>query len=127
MTPSRTSGQRDRRRPLWQPPSGVAPGPVSSTRGRRRSTARPRTTGDRLTPGLVTDAIGFLLALPPTRAPVRVVLKRYVVTPYLDEKVEGFVTGGAWTGGFPGPEETVDLDPEDYRDADEESGGKGNV
>jgi UPF0716 protein FxsA len=80
-----------------------------------------------LTPGLVTDAIGFLLALPPTRAPVRVVLKRYVVVPYLDGKVEGFVTGGAWTGGFPDAEQTVDLDPEDYRDADEESGGKGNV
>jgi UPF0716 protein FxsA len=80
-----------------------------------------------LTPGLVTDGIGFLLALPPTRAPIRIVLKRYVVTPYLDAKVEGFVTGGAWTGGFPEPEGTVDLDPEDYRDTDEESGGKGNV
>jgi UPF0716 protein FxsA len=80
-----------------------------------------------LTPGLVTDTLGFLLALPPTRAPVRVVLKRYVVVPYLDSQVEGFVTGGAWSEGFPGPERTVDLDPEDYRDTDEDAGGKGNV
>ncbi|MFB6169225.1 MAG: FxsA family protein [Haloferacaceae archaeon] len=80
-----------------------------------------------LTPGLVTDAIGFVLALPPTRAPVRLALKRYVVVPYLDGKVEGFVAGSAWTGGFPDAGETVDLDPEDYRDTDEESGGKGNV
>jgi UPF0716 protein FxsA len=83
-----------------------------------------------LTPGLVTDALGFLLALPPSRAPVRVVLKRYVVVPYLDSRVDGLVTGGAWTGGFPGPEETVDLDPEEYRETDDDgdpAGGKGNV
>lgn len=90
-----------------------------------------------LTPGLVTDTLGFLLALPPTRAPVRVVLKRYVVVPYLDSRVEGFLTGAAWTGGFPdgGDEQgaqsagaTVDLDPEDYRvDDDDATGSKGNV
>jgi len=54
-----------------------------------------------LTPGVVTDAIGFLLTLPPTRYPIRTVLKRVVVVPKLDEKTDGFVTGGVWTSGFP--------------------------
>ncbi|MFB6221042.1 MAG: FxsA family protein [Halolamina sp.] len=54
-----------------------------------------------LTPGVVTDAIGFLLTLPPTRYPIRTVLKRFIVVPKLDEKTGGFVTGGVWTGGFP--------------------------
>lgn len=82
-----------------------------------------------LTPGLVTDALGFALALPPTRAPVRVALKRFVVVPYLDRRTDGLVTGGAWTGGFPGAEETIDLDPEEYRETDggDPAGEKGNV
>ena len=54
-----------------------------------------------LTPGVVTDAIGFLLAIPPTRYPIRAVLKRFVVVPTLDKKTDGFVTGGVWTSGFP--------------------------
>ncbi|UIP01250.1 membrane protein FxsA [Halobaculum sp. CBA1158] len=54
-----------------------------------------------LTPGLVTDAIGFLLAIPPTRYPIRELLRRYVVVPYLDRKADGFVTGTVWTAGFP--------------------------
>jgi UPF0716 protein FxsA len=67
-----------------------------------------------LTPGLVTDTIGFLFTIPVTRYPIRVVLKRYVVQPYLDERTEGFVTGEVWTAGFP-EGETVDVDPENYR------------
>jgi UPF0716 protein FxsA len=58
-----------------------------------------------LTPGLVTDTIGFAFALPFTRYPVREVLKRYVVKPYLDKRAEGFVSGNVWVGGFPDPEE----------------------
>ncbi|MBP1988301.1 FxsA family protein [Halolamina salifodinae] len=54
-----------------------------------------------LTPGVVTDAIGFLLTIPPTRYPIRMLLKRYVVVPKLDERTGGFVTGGVWTSGFP--------------------------
>src|SRR6056297_3878797 len=46
-----------------------------------------------LTPGLVTDAIGFLLAVPVTRYPIREVLKRVVVKPYLDKRMDGFVSG----------------------------------
>ncbi|MFW5939306.1 MAG: FxsA family protein [Halolamina sp.] len=54
-----------------------------------------------LTPGVVTDALGFLLVLPPTRYPIRTLLKRYVVVPKLDQQTDGFVTGGVWTSGFP--------------------------
>ncbi|SEO30342.1 UPF0716 protein FxsA [Halogranum amylolyticum] len=72
-----------------------------------------------LTPGLVTDGIGFLLAIPVTRYPVREVLKRYVVQPYLDKRADGFVSGTVWTGGFPGGDETYDMDPESYRFEDD--------
>ena len=54
-----------------------------------------------LTPGLVTDLIGFLLVLPPTRYPIRIALKRWVVVPYIDNKTDGFATGNVWTFGFP--------------------------
>jgi len=43
-----------------------------------------------LTPGLVTDAVGFLLALPLSRVPIRMALKKYVVIPYLDSETNGF-------------------------------------
>jgi UPF0716 protein FxsA len=54
-----------------------------------------------LTPGLVTDAVGFLIALPLTRIPIRAVLKRFVITPVLDRQTNGFVTGQVYTMGFP--------------------------
>ncbi len=54
-----------------------------------------------LTPGLVTDTIGFLLALPLTRIPIRLVLKRYVIVPILDKETGGFATGRVYTFGFP--------------------------
>ncbi|MFO7927544.1 MAG: FxsA family protein [Halobacteriota archaeon] len=54
-----------------------------------------------LTPGLITDLIGLLLVLPPTRYPIRVAVKRYVVTPYLDSETGGFATGNVYIGGFP--------------------------
>jgi UPF0716 protein FxsA len=59
-----------------------------------------------LTPGLVTDAIGFLLVIPVTRYPIRAALDRWVVTPYIDAKTGGFATGGVYVGGFPGDEGT---------------------
>ncbi|MUW14022.1 membrane protein FxsA [Halorubrum sp. CBA1125] len=55
-----------------------------------------------LTPGLVTDAVGFLLAFPLSRIPIRAALKRYVVVPYLDSETGGFVSGNVYVGGFPG-------------------------
>lgn len=75
-----------------------------------------------LTPGLVTDVIGFLLVVPPTRIVIRTLLKRYVIVPYADEQSGGFVTGNVYVGGFPGDgatsgsdgDDTVDLDPDDY-------------
>jgi len=98
-----------------------------------------------LTPGLVTDAVGFLIALPLTRIPIRTALKRFVITPMLDKQTDGFATGQVYTFGFPndggpvgpnapggpgpnagdspGPSEggsTVDLGPEDYDVSDSE-------
>ena len=55
-----------------------------------------------LTPGLVTDAVGLLLVVPPTRYLVRKAVKRWVVVPIADAKSGGFVTGQVYTGGFPG-------------------------
>jgi UPF0716 protein FxsA len=55
-----------------------------------------------LTPGLVTDAIGFLLALPITRVPIRAAVKRYIVVPYIDKETGGFASGNVYIGGFPG-------------------------
>lgn len=54
-----------------------------------------------LTPGLVTDLIGFLLVLPPTRIPIRAGLKRFIVVPYLDKRTDGLASGAVWTFGFP--------------------------
>ena len=59
-----------------------------------------------LTPGLVTDAIGFLLAVPLTRIPIRAALKRFVIVPYVDKKTGGFASGNVWTFGFPDQETT---------------------
>ncbi|WP_434521962.1 FxsA family protein [Halorubrum sp. AS12] len=54
-----------------------------------------------LTPGLVTDAVGFLLALPLSRVPIRLALKKYVVIPYLERETDGFLSGNVYIGGFP--------------------------
>lgn len=58
-----------------------------------------------LTPGLVTDALGFLLAFPPTRILVREAIQRWVVKPYVDKKTGGFATGNIYTFGFPNAED----------------------
>ena len=54
-----------------------------------------------LTPGLVTDAVGFLLAFPLSRVPIRMALKKYVVVPYIDSETDGFASGNVYIGGFP--------------------------
>jgi UPF0716 protein FxsA len=63
-----------------------------------------------LTPGLVTDAIGFLLILPPTRYPIRWAVRRWVVVPYVEKKSGGFATGQVYVGGFPGGDPSGDAD-----------------
>ncbi|ELZ78103.1 phage T7 F exclusion suppressor FxsA [Haloferax larsenii JCM 13917] len=72
-----------------------------------------------LTPGLVTDTIGFLISIPVTRYPIREVLKRFVVKPYLDKRADGFVSGTVWTAGFPQGDSNgdgvYDADPNSYR------------
>ena len=55
-----------------------------------------------LTPGLVTDLLGFLFVIPLTRYPIRAGLKRWVIVPYVDERTGGFATGNVYIGGFPG-------------------------
>ncbi|QWC20545.1 FxsA family protein [Halorubrum sp. 2020YC2] len=55
-----------------------------------------------LTPGLVTDAVGFLFALPLSRVPIRMALKKYVVVPYIERETDGFLSGNVYIGGFPG-------------------------
>jgi UPF0716 protein FxsA len=86
-----------------------------------------------LTPGLVTDLAALLLALPPTRYPVRLAVKKFIVTPYVDAKTGGFGSGGVYVGGFPGDgndpgsspgrdpddDSTVDVGPDEYRTVDE--------
>jgi len=57
-----------------------------------------------LTPGLVTDALGFLIVFPLTRVPFRWAVKRYV-RPRLDAKTGGFATGNVYTFGFPGDDD----------------------
>jgi UPF0716 protein FxsA len=88
-----------------------------------------------LTPGLVTDLVGILLVLPPTRYPIRVALKRYVVVPYVDAKASGMVSGQAYAGGFPGSvgggggeRREVDLDESEYSfDDTPDRGGSGST
>ncbi len=58
-----------------------------------------------LTPGLITDIIGLLLVVPPTRYPIRIGVKRYVVVPFMDRQTGGFATGNVYISGFPGGEE----------------------
>jgi UPF0716 protein FxsA len=67
-----------------------------------------------LTPGLVTDAIGFLFAIPVTRYPIREALLRGVVRPYVERRTEGFVSGDVYVDGFP-DDDTVDLGRGEYR------------
>ncbi len=59
-----------------------------------------------LTPGLITDSLGFLLAFPVTRAVFRKVAKKWVITPYIDKQTGGFASGNVYTFGFPNPGNT---------------------
>jgi UPF0716 protein FxsA len=52
-----------------------------------------------LTPGFVSDLIGFLFVVPITRIPIRLALKRWLITPYLDSRTGGFVSGQVYTVG----------------------------
>ncbi|PSP63374.1 membrane protein FxsA [Halobacteriales archaeon QH_8_67_27] len=54
-----------------------------------------------ITPGLVTDALGILLVVPVTRAPIRWAVREKVIVPYMDKKSGGFATGNIYIGGFP--------------------------
>ncbi len=68
-----------------------------------------------LTPGLLTDTLGFLFVLPFTRTPLRSVLKSRVIVPRLDSTTGGFVTGRVYTSGVPNDsgDDTIDVEPPD--------------
>lgn len=74
-----------------------------------------------LTPGLVTDALGFLLVLPLTRYPFRRVAKWYLGG-VLEERSGGFVHGTVYEGGFPDQGTDFRIDP-DVVDVDFEREG----
>ena len=76
-----------------------------------------------LTPGLVTDAIGFLLVIPPTRYVVRAAMKRWLIVPYLDRKTGGFATGEVYTFGFPDAEARAGASEAAAADRDVTDGG----
>lgn len=71
-----------------------------------------------LTPGLLTDLLGFLVVVPLTRYPIRAGLKRWVIVPYVDRKTGGFATGQVYLGGFPGGGADPGPDPDDTDTAD---------
>ena len=73
-----------------------------------------------LTPGVVTDLLGFVLAVPVTRYPLREALKRFVVRPYLEKQTGGFVSGDVWGAGFP-DDDVINLDPENYGRPDDDN------
>lgn len=62
-----------------------------------------------LTPGLVTDVVGLLLVLPPTRYPVREALLRWVIVPAIEERSGGLLSGDVYTFGFPGDSGVGDV------------------
>ena len=82
-----------------------------------------------LTPGLVTDLLGFLFVIPLTRYPIRAGLKRWVIVPYVDERTGGFATGNVYIGGFPdgGPFDGTDDGPFDGTDDSPTGNGTGEA
>jgi len=58
-----------------------------------------------LTPGIVTDLLGFFLVIPVTRYPIRLAVKKWILTPYVDARTRGFATGKVYTAGFPGTDD----------------------
>ena len=77
-----------------------------------------------LTPGFVTDAIGFALFVPAFRTLLwRELAARVVVT-----VVGGGPSSSGRPGrGRPGRDDVVDLDPEDFHEAGHESGPKDRI
>ena len=73
-----------------------------------------------LTPGLVTDLLGFLFVVPLTRYPIRLGLKRWVIVPYMDKKTGGLTTGQIYVGGF--PDEGSPFDRTDESPRNDETG-----
>ena len=83
-----------------------------------------------ITPGLLTDLTGFLFVIPFTRAPLRVALKRWVITPTVREKIRdgslnvqvgGTLGSTQGNAGFEGREQARDATGDDgYYDLDDD-------
>lgn len=73
-----------------------------------------------LTPGLVTDLLGFLLVVPLTRWPIRKLLKRYLGK-RVDVRTGGFASGDVYTGGFPFGRVDVGVDGADAYTVDSDA------
>lgn len=74
-----------------------------------------------LTPGVVTDVAALAMLFGPTRTPIRLGLKRWLIVPYLERRTGGFVSGEVYVGGFPGQEPRgepveVDIEVDDIED-----------
>jgi UPF0716 protein FxsA len=61
-----------------------------------------------------------VLVVPVTRYPIRLALKKFVVTPYVDEKTGGFATGRIYMGGFPDEDAGGFPDEDDRDDGDDD-------
>jgi UPF0716 protein FxsA len=56
-----------------------------------------------LTPGFLSDIVGLILLVPPTRAIVRRVLRRYTLGRFAIVSIGGRMPGGSRDAGAPGP------------------------
>lgn len=61
-----------------------------------------------LTPGLMTDSIGFLLTIPQTRTPIRRISKQHLILPYLTKNSIKIKPADEQTSGFPGGDASSD-------------------
>ena len=76
-----------------------------------------------LAPGFLTDIAGLVLLIPPTRAIVRRILRRFTIGRFT---VVGMPGGGAFGGGASGPGERRPSRPYDYDVSAEEVPTNGN-
>ena len=70
-----------------------------------------------LTPGFVTDAVGVVLLLPPTRAPFRALVKRRFTG-----RIATFTSAGSTSGMWTSDDTIVDVEGHESNDSDNQQG-----
>lgn len=86
-----------------------------------------------LTPGFLTDIVGLVLLIPPTRALVRVALRRYAVGRFTVVGIPGGAgpsggrSGRGPFGGVPGPDDQRGRRDYDFDATAEEAPGNGSA